>query len=146
MQHYTTVEQSKNLVKLGLKLESADMYYDLFNGDLLPQLVALKLTDKHWMQLYPELLMPCWSLGALIDLLPSSIRTGKGIQNQYEVRIRKYQGENKEYLYQIAYGNNRGLSEEWHDMINTAERENLINAVLDMVCWLLKNDYIKKGK
>ena len=31
-------------------------------------------------------------------------------------------------------------------MINTGEKKNLIDAAFQMVCWLLENEYIKKGK
>ena len=139
MQHYTTIEQSKKLVGLGLNPETADMHY-------------LKIIRANDVRYIPELLLddnecdiPCWSLGALMDLLPPSIQTGEGMQNQYEIDIRKYWG-GEENLYQLAYGNNRGISEEWHDMINTGEKESIIDAVFSMVCWLLENNYIKKGE
>jgi hypothetical protein len=143
MQHYTTIAQSKKLVELGLNPDTADMLWEKHNCEnsyvtVIPYTTKGKSIGAH--------ILPCWSLGALIDLLPASIQTGKGIQNQYEIDIRKYYAGNKLCLYQIAYGNNKGLSREWHDMINTAERENLIDAVLDMICWLLENDYIKKGE
>ena len=144
MQHYTTIEQSKKLVELGLNPETADMFYSYgmniktkewsYDAELMVIDEADKLCD-----------IPCWSLGALMDLLPPSIQTGEGMQNQYEIDIRKYWG-GEENLYQLAYGNNRGISEEWHDMINTGEKESIIDAVFSMVCWLLENNYIKKGE
>lgn len=150
MQHYTTLEQSKKLVELGLNPDTADMWWQEGRMELEPVIgnYALHIQcreDRDYRKIHKPLISPAWSLGALMDLLPPSIQTGEGMQNHYEIDIRKYWG-NEENLYQIAYGNNRGLSEEWHDMINTGEKENLIDAVFQMICWLLKNSYIKKGK
>lgn len=149
MQHCTTIEQSKKLVELGLNPNTADMFYNEEPDEYCPKDIVdtkypmvIREGQKHYLKEYG---IPCWSLGALMNLLPPSIQTGEGMQNQYEIKIRKYWGDD-ENLYQIAYGNDRGLSEEWHDMINTGERVNLTDAVLDMVYWLLKNGYIKKGK
>lgn len=143
MQHYTTLEQSKKLVELGLNPNTADMFWST-EFDMV--ICTQYLTKSDFETLVPMCeSIPCWSLGALMDLLPPSIQTGEGMQNQYEIKIRKYWGD-EENLYQIAYGNNRGLSEEWHDMINTGEKENLIDAAFQIICWLLKNGYIKKGE
>lgn len=60
---YTSLEQSKQLAKF-LPLESADMYYDGFGR--LPQGYAYTL-------IYPnsfEYDKPCWSLAALLEILP----------------------------------------------------------------------------
>ena len=148
--NYTTIEQSKKLIELGLNPETADMinmcYSYSFDGKNYSNCkYKLRLLDEREEPFMPELNIPSWSLGVLLDLLPPSIQTGEGMQNQYEIDIRKYWGD-EENLYQIAYGNNRGLSEEWHDMINTGEKKNLIDAAFQMVCWLLENEYIKKGK
>lgn len=146
--NYTSIEQSKKLLELGLKAETADACYDVGYGQTKAHIECENFISYFTNDEFPELkdrYIPCWSLGALMDLLPPSIQTGEGMQNQYEINIRKYWGE-EENLYQIAYGNDRGLSEEWHDMINTGEKESLCDAVFEMVCWLLKNGYIKKGE
>ena len=143
--NYTTIEQSKKLIELGLSPESADMFYSKRPTGKSSYSTFPDFKPEGRLEVFTKVDLPCWSLGALIDLLPPSIQTGEGMQNHYEIDIRKYWG-NKENLYQIAYGNNRGLSEEWHDMINTGEKENLIDAVFQMVWWLLENGYIKKGE
>jgi len=144
MTHYTTLEQSKKLVELGLNPDTADMKWYYWKDEIDAPKVPTLGFDKAVLESYKNtqaVYLPCWSLGALMDLLPPSVQTGEGMQNQYEIDIRKYWGE-EENLYQIAYGNDRGLSEEWHDMINTRESENLIDVALDMVCWLLENGYL----
>lgn len=136
--NYTSKEQSKRLIELGLSKDTADMFYPDTN-----ELTEIRTLPRCIEFVDDTAELPCWSVGALMNLLPPSIQTGEGMQNQYEIDIRKYWG-NEENLYQIAYGNDRGLSEEWHDMINTGEKESLCDAVFEMVCWLLKNGYIKK--
>lgn len=117
-------------------------YFEWKPGRVIPDIGSI---EKDVVENKKYLFTPCWSLGVLMDLLPPSIQTGEGMQNQYEIDIRKYWG-GEENLYQIAYGNNRGFSEEWHDIVNTGEKESVIDVVFDMVCWLLENNYIKKGE
>lgn len=143
--NYTTIEQSKTLVELGLNPDTADMFYSRKPTGKSEYNVFPDFKPEGRLEVFTKVDLPCWSLCALMNLLLPSIQTGEGMQNHYEIDIRKYWG-NEENLYQIAYGNNRGLSEEWHDMINTGEKENLTDAAFEMVCWLLENGYIKKGE
>jgi len=145
MKHYTTIEQSKKLVELGLNPDTADMFYSRRPTGKSEYSVFPDFKPEGRLEVFTKVDLPCWSLGALMDLLPPSIQTGEGMQNQYEIDIRKYWG-NEENMYQIAYGNDRGLSEEWHDMINTGEKESLCDVAFDIICWLLENGYIKKEK
>ena len=71
MKPYTDLNQSKKLAEI-LPLESADMYYDV---------------DSYGVQTTPEVLMtsvvrkkdiPCWSLAALINILPDTITDEDG--------------------------------------------------------------------
>ena len=62
MKSYTDIEQSKKLVEI-LPIESADMYYRN-NG------IDAKLM---WEHNTPEVKYPCWSLAALLSVLPDSI-------------------------------------------------------------------------
>lgn len=57
MKHYTSIEQSKKLLELGLPAESANMVY--INGDYLALIDGtLEAND-----------IPCWSVGALESLI-----------------------------------------------------------------------------
>ena len=71
MKPYTDLNQSKKPAEI-LPLESADMYYDV---------------DSYGVQTTPEVLMtsvvrkkdiPCWSLSALINILPDTITDEDG--------------------------------------------------------------------
>jgi len=134
MKSYTSLEQSKKLAEI-LPIESADMYIyknvffgalSCFNGTT--QIGEyIKLTDKE------SKAYPCWSLAALLAILPNEIITDNRFECHYQIDIRKYDGGDNTTLYQIAYGNNRGSSGSWHDMINTGEKENLVDCCVQMI-------------
>ena len=79
MKSYTDIEQSKKLVNI-LPIESADMCYGINDGTLeydnLPWLIPYhKYTAK-------EFYIPCWSLAALLDVLPT-IKKYEDIANPF---------------------------------------------------------------
>lgn len=66
MKYYTTIEQSKKLLELGMSPESADMLYtwDIDNKTYYPLPI---IDDKE--HDFPSGLS-CWSVGALLELVP----------------------------------------------------------------------------
>jgi len=129
MKNYTDIEQSKKLAKI-LPLESADVCYVC--GDII--LVSpTKYGDTSIEKLYKKHIIPAWSLATLLNVLPNEIISNNMFECHYQIDIRKYDGGNNTTLYQIAYGNNRGLSGSWHDMINTGEKESLIDCCVQML-------------
>lgn len=64
MKAYSDIEQSKKLAKI-LPIESADMFYTSLNRDY-PWIWI----DKHLMEVDD---IPCWSLAALLSVLPYPI-------------------------------------------------------------------------
>ena len=68
MKSYTDIEQSKKLAEI-LPLESADMYYH--NRIDIPDNFPLPIEWKHGNPLLSQEI-PCWSLAALLDLLPNN--------------------------------------------------------------------------
>ena len=73
---YTDIEQSRKLAEI-LPLESADMCY---------RIVAYNPDDTHVYQPYCfvgtlESDIPCWSLAALLSILPNGIVMNKDSQN-----------------------------------------------------------------
>lgn len=128
MKSYTDLPQSKKLAEI-LPIESADMRF-CFSHRLDGRITG------HYPMIgrEPSLgTIPCWSLAALLQVLPNEISTGEEWYNKYQIDIRKYDGVDNTTWYQIAYGNNRGSSGSWHDMINTGERQNLIDCCVDMI-------------
>ena len=136
MQHYTTIEQSEKLVELGLNPETADMYYFCdptpAGSVMYPTLIFV---EKHIHSRLPEYDkgdIPCWSLGALLELMPK-IQEDENDGGCCPV---------------LCKGWNNG---QWHCLYRSSIRitkwyDNLIDAAFEMVCWLLKNGYIKKGE
>ena len=62
--NFTTVEQSKRLLELGVPADSADMYYkDVINTPymFIPNVVFSKYKVV-------ESITPCWSVGRLIEI------------------------------------------------------------------------------
>ena len=58
--NYTTIEQSKRLLELGVPADSADMYYTRTNP--IPK-VYIEGTTRHAYH------TPCWSVGRLIEIM-----------------------------------------------------------------------------
>lgn len=62
--NYTSIEQSKKLAELGLNPSDADIHYSRgTTGDFFP----------HLGHSYNKYDIPCWSVGALLDLMPFPI-------------------------------------------------------------------------
>ena len=137
MKSYTDLQQSKKLAEI-LPIESADMDYipicnleeeysinvNIWNND--------HLIDEGW--------IPCWSLAALLNSLPNEISIDDRFKCKYKIHIRKYDGGNNVTYHQIAYGNR--LSGSWHDMINTGEKENLLDCCVQMIEELNKYNWL----
>lgn len=70
MKAYTSLEQSKKLVELGLDPSTADMHYYSFRrkDDVIVWTPEIGETSKYD--------IPCWSAGRLIELMPPHIAIG----------------------------------------------------------------------
>ena len=81
--NYTSKEQSKRLIELGLSKDTADMFYpdtnELSEIRTLPRCIEFE-DDK------AEL--PCWSVGALLGILPDNC----GINKEDEKYVASYLG------------------------------------------------------
>lgn len=122
----TSIEQSKKLAEI-LPADSADMCY---------RIVAYNPNDTHEYQPYCfvgtlESDIPCYSLAALLKILPESITDDNGY-NVY-IDIRKYDSK-----YQIAYYTDLN----WADTITTDEYENLVDAAVEMIVKLHKEELL----
>lgn len=130
MKSFTSLDQSKKLVEI-LPFESADMFYSAGN-ETQPTFRLHSyghiMSDKD---------VCAWSLAALINLLPSEFtEKGKYSETTYKIDIRKYALTDDVDIYQIAYGNYKFYEDgnsSWKDMINSGEREELIDACYEMI-------------
>ena len=103
MKQYTDIEQSKKLAKI-LPLESADMCWTnhCYGAIRSSMTISAKTVDEYKSLLDRfndsasiDVFYPCWSLAALLDVLPEGI-----IENYYAPNLQKENGK-----YSIAYGN-----------------------------------------
>ena len=131
---YTDINQSKKLAEI-LPLESADMYW--WYSSRRYYIEAIDDGDFN-----EKRDIRAWSLAILLNILPNEIITDNRLECHYQIHIRKYDGGDNTTLYQIAYGNDRGLSGSWHDMINTGEKENLIDCCVQMILNLKENNLL----
>ena len=104
--NYTSIEQSKKLAEI-LPIESADMHYnngscrgvdytEHFSAELMPYQEALHLMEIHKTNFMFQVI-PCWSLAAIIKLLPYDI---KG----HNLAIYKsYCPNEKTFAYELSY-------------------------------------------
>lgn len=131
MKHYTTIEQSNKLVELGLNSDTADMFYSKRPTGKSEYSVFPDFKPEGRLEVFTKADLPCWSVGALIAIIPSMIYKGK---QTFGLEI------HKDALYHVCYENRCHLNEIW------ITKKNLLDAAFEMVVWLLENNYIKKGE
>ena len=121
----TNIEQSKELLRLGLPAESADMsWYDIeYNNPCKNEGVSI---CDYYVNSNPALYIPAWSLSALLEVMPKSFKRWCLISNM------------KDYYWCTFEQNDGHIIKEFY-------AEKPIIAAFEMVCWLLENNLIKEG-
>lgn len=130
MKSYTDIEQSQKLAEI-LPIKSADMYYcygmnidtKIWSFDDTPIIIdadnQVDVDD-----------IPCWSLAALSEFILPYIADDDG--NNYKFYLSK-DGLDR----WIAYYKSDDVS-----IYICEESDNMIDVILEMVCWLKKEEYI----
>ena len=141
----TSIEQSKKLLELGLSHKSADMYYEyvLPHSDKLHHVPNIgeptnalswynkgyTLGGKNKPMTLEEFCIPCWSLGALLDVL-------------------KTRKDCNFITIHSSYSLKWILNTSYYELANWKEKETieetLIDTVYNTIVWLLENGYIEK--
>jgi len=112
---FTDLQQSRKLAEF-LPLESADMYwYIAIKGN--PKAMFNEVYNK-----YGDFEMPCWSLTALLELIPLYT------------------------LEQTTDGKVIVVSEIGQYSKCSEARDNPIDAAFEIVCWLIEQKHIKVNK
>ena len=125
--NYTSIEQSKKLLELGLSRESADMTYPWYieeDGDRFEdghQITTPKIGKTNWRGY-----IPCWSVGALLGLMPKCIVVD---------------GDN--YFQYIAMGDTVSYCNVKDEKLVLFNYDFLLDSLFAMVVWLIENNYIK---
>jgi hypothetical protein len=130
----TTIEQSRHLAELGVDLKTADLTYERIaiggNGYTeFPEEFQYRLREMHF-QFFSGRGLPCWSLEALLELMPEEI------VDNHNITLYKACGR-WVCCYQDLNGNAWPGAQESCDIVLAAYR---------MVVWLVENGYIKTEK
>lgn len=123
----TTKEQSIRLLALGLKKETADMWYPHFAKTYPIPLVDEVLTTDD---------IPSWSLGRLIEMLPNLIPISESLPTFCHFAFLDLSKESVNYYwedYDIEYRALVGFS-----------GKGFFSAVVDATEWLIKEGYFNK--
>lgn len=126
--NYTTIEQSKRLLELGLNPDTADMLWEQHIYES-PYVTVKPYTTKG--KSISAHILPCWSLGALLELMPK-IKEDENDGGCYPTLCKGYNTDKWHCVYRSSIH-----ITDWCDTS--------INAAFDMMVWLLENGYIKKG-
>ena len=120
----TSTGQSDVLIKSGIDVSTADMFY-CNNGDI-------KLMWEHLPDI--KVSSPAWSLSALLKLMPESLIPDNGAHQVYYMEVYNHDG-----LYCCDY-----VGEIERDSFVAFAEEDYIDAAVEMVKWLLENKKISK--
>lgn len=119
--NYTSIEQSKKLLELGLSPESADMYYLIIAEDEYSEYPNVGNKE----QIAEE--FPCWSVGALRQLFPVGIKF-----NEETYLFGDNNRLTKDFAYYYSINDNACVQFTGSD----------IECAYNMIVWLLENNYI----
>lgn len=141
----TSVDQSRRLLELGLKKETADMHYSYLrtNGDYELTATAyadlLRLKDRMnnrkilgmgWDELYGNNI-PAWSLHRLIEMMPMTLIEDKEYHESWDLNITP--------LWVIY--RNQDTTDDW---IGECLGQGMYNNIIDCIEWLIKEGYFNK--
>ena len=123
----TTREQSERLLVLGLKKETADMWYPHFAKTCpIPLIDEVLTTDD----------IPAWSLGRLIEMLPSPIPISEDLPTFHHYAYLDLSKVSAHYYWEDYDGDGRALVSFCGN--------GFFAAVVDAIEWLIKEEYFPK--
>lgn len=150
----TSVEQSKKLIELGLKYETADWYYyaqQRFDGNdyvctgkLYFTPIIDKIDNEHFTYLHTTFsdevgendtpyVLPAWSLSRLYDILPEKIKLKDGdLDDDFNIaclEINKCEVIYDAFTFKTYNFRNKG---------------DVYNGIIDVIEWLINNNHFDK--
>ena len=129
MKSYTDLEQSKKLAEF-LSIESADGFYEAQHNPLTDKWEYILFTGNKWAS--EEVVIPCWSLAALLDQLEDVIYDEE--DNQWELVIKK-EGVQYDLYYLTVYGEQENIElDRFYD--------DLIDCCYEMILTLKEKDLL----
>ena len=143
--NYTSIEQSKKLLELGLSPKSADMCY--LNDGTAAKVDAnsYNIAVQLWKDYYVEI-TPCWSVGALLEVMPATIQTKESTEPYTLMLFKRAQTADEGDFYEVEYGYRQPVTVGWlNAWYETKGGTELVTVLYDMVIWLLEK-YKMKGE
>ena len=146
MKAYTDIEQSKKLAEI-LPLESADMFYRDNEEDV-------KLMWEHLSEI--KVTSPCWSLAALLSILPYKIELSHDVidtsgniayKNEcYKLSINRCGLFGDKWNVQYYGKHQRQLGKRYKelyiDLFLTKNHDNLVDACVEMILKLHEQNFL----
>lgn len=133
MKHYTSVKQSKHLLELGLKPETADFCYviDYTESNKYGKDEYELQEDPYNCLVHAVDNIPCWSVGALLEVMPKQLEKQKYWRTLL-VDIKS----GRDVVSYVNYGDDSSLYDAFGDYP--------IEATYNMIIWLLENGYLNE--
>ena len=139
----TTIEQSKRLLELGLDPKTADMIWRYVTSGCY----RLEVLHKELFEGTNEKDIPAWSLTALLEVMPITI-TKDGMEHKLKVfpsGLFSTHSDTSKWTLQYCGRDYSYRSRDKYPILVAVTQHDLIDASYEMVCWLLENNFIKKG-
>lgn len=131
--NFTSINQSKKLVELGIDPNTSDLWYSLDDEDPEYAVVNIEESPFEWEEITVfDRALPCWSTGALLNLLPKII-FDKYDYYEYNLFIDVI----SEMPYYILH-NDCYLSDFPNDFLGG----DLISNLIKCIEWLKENKYM----
>lgn len=139
--NYTSIEQSRKLLELGLDPKTSDCNWQHAPGYENDEgKITGFWNDPEWGQSGDSKDLPCWSLGALLELMPPYL-----FEFERGIDLNIYRNLNgKGWHVSYMPNNTESLLKDRFRQINNGKTP--IEAAYNMVVWLLENGYIKAEK
>lgn len=134
MKSYTDIEQSKKLAEF-LPIESADMEYMFLKRDGSMVNIVPFIKDGSEESDCSYNFVPCWSLAALLDILPETIEDEWG---EYELKINMIY-KKPQYIRLGDCHHSNFPSWDWNN-------EELLDNIVKSIIWLNNNNYLQNEK
>lgn len=126
-----SIEQMKHLQELGLNTSKASMCYVVDDCNSFNPILCISGQESEYLDAV-SYLIPAFTLQDILDLLPKNIKDDKGFE--YFLAIHIFDNN-----WNVVYS----LYNEILVTINYFNSEYLIDAAYEMLCWCIKNKYIK---
>lgn len=124
---YTTKEQSKRLLELGLDPSTADLTLNIYREKEAVIMKPYRECKEFFnVSEIPSFLIPCWSLDELLELMPYEIKEDR---DTYRLLV-------THKLVQYPR-----LTTLWPSLYNS-HGDSTFEAAYNMIVWLLENKYI----